>query len=177
MKKYNLGKSSAIIFFGVLACALMLNAIPKALAPTFTSTVQSCKENGTPQTYFHFTESVWARGRYYQPGQKLTIYVMPEGLSQALWTASNSVGSATTYANAAGYLEPTELGTFPVGDYDIWVDINDNQIYEVTEPHHYLGCTSGFHVIPEYLLGTLLGIAGCFAAFGVFHLSKQKHKY
>ena len=35
--------------------------------------------------------------------------------------------------------------------------------------------TSGFFVIPEYLIGTILSIMGCFAAFGVFYLSKRKN--
>jgi len=35
--------------------------------------------------------------------------------------------------------------------------------------------TAGFLVIPEYWLGTILGLGGCFAAFGGFYMSKRKN--
>jgi hypothetical protein len=72
-------------------------------------------------------------------------------------------------------LGPTNLGTYELGEYDIWVDRNSNGILEQErEPVDTFGATAGFLVIPEYLLGTILGLAGCFVAFLTFRYFKKK---
>ena len=37
--------------------------------------------------------------------------------------------------------------------------------------------TAGFFVIPEYWLGTILGLTGFFAAFGTYYMSKRRRIY
>ena len=44
------------------------------------------------------------------------------------------------------------------------------------EPVWYFCGRGGFFVIPEYWLGTILGLIGCFAAFGVFRVSKYQRR-
>ena len=78
-------------------------------------------------------------------------------------------------ADSSGCSSPQNLGTFAPGEYDIWVDRNDDDVLdEGSEPVDTFGLNRGFFVIPEYVIGTILGLVGCFAAFGVFRLSKRE---
>jgi hypothetical protein len=49
------------------------------------------------------------------------------------------------------------------------IDLKD---YFVLAKH--FGHSSRILVVPEYWMGTVLGLAGCFAAFGLFRVSKRK---
>jgi hypothetical protein len=63
-----------------------------------------------------------------------------------------------------------------IGEFDIIVDIDGDGYY--TEGVDALdsdgvGTTAGFFVIPEFWLGTILGLGGCFAALGVLAVTKR----
>jgi hypothetical protein len=83
-------------------------------------------------------------------------------------------------SDACGNIPPTIVWRHDLtpGKYDIIVDVNGNCLYDKD-----IDCldandcqvNAGFFVIPEYLLGTILGLAGFLAAYGVFRLSKREH--
>jgi hypothetical protein len=63
------------------------------------------------------------------------------------------------------------------GEYDLIADVNDNGVYdEGVDALDDLDVDgAGLFVIPD-LLGTIMGLAGCFTALAVFRLSKRKHQ-
>lgn len=157
-----------MVFFGVLACLLALNMVTNVSA---IPNLISCNAVGGSQYQFSVGESVFASGYGFNSYESLTIYVLPNGV---YLDSTNAIRKVTTNANASGYLNPTNLGTFDVGYYDIWADRNNDGEHDPMEPIDTWGCTPGFFVIPEYWLGSIMGLLGCFAAFGMFHVSKQK---
>jgi hypothetical protein len=139
------------------------------------ATVRSCGGDGSERTQFDVSEHVFACGKGYSANEALTIYVVRSGGPYHKNWALCSVGAK---ANGTGYLNPTDLGSFAVGKYDIWVDRDGNGwLNYLTEPVYKFGsCVYGFFVIPEFWLGTILGLVGCFGAFGVFRMSKKGQK-
>jgi hypothetical protein len=82
-------------------------------------------------------------------------------------------------SDSSGNIPPTAVwsGPLTLGKYDVVVDVNGNGVYdEVVDAldDNDVEVTAGFFVIPEFLFGTILGLLGCFAAFGVFRVSKRK---
>jgi hypothetical protein len=135
--------------------------------------IWSSDSNGVSKDAFNLGETVYAAGDCFKANELVTVYVVPNG---GPYTAPNSLFNTTATANGQGNLGPASLGTYAPGKYDIWVDRNGNGVLDpATEPVDTLGITPGFFVIPEYWLGTVLALAGCFAALGVFRLSKRKH--
>jgi len=66
-----------------------------------------------------------------------------------------------------------------LGKYDIVVDVNGDGYYNASIDaldESYIQIRSGLLVIPEYWLGAILGLAGCFAALGVFRVTKRKRE-
>jgi hypothetical protein len=76
----------------------------------------------------------------------------------AVWTAPLRAGAYDIVADVDGN-----------GRYDIDVDALDDANVNLCPTQHY-----GVLVVPEYWLGSVLGLAGCLAAFGVFPLTKRK---
>lgn len=137
------------------------------------STIQSCDLNGIERNIFEPTESIYACGYNYYPNELVTIYVVPNG---GPYTSTASIFAAMAQADSSGQLNPQNLGIFAPREYDVWVDRNnDGMLDEQSEPVDSFGLTRGFFVIPEYLFGTIVGLVWCFAAFGVFCVSKRKH--
>lgn len=83
------------------------------------------------------------------------------------------------YQDPYGYVGRTLVWDKPLtpGRYDIIVDINENGVYNAgcdLLDDNSIAITAGFLVIPEYYLGTILGLAAFFMALGVFRLSRWK---
>jgi hypothetical protein len=172
LKEIMLQKRLTLILLGFMACVLALNTVPNALAAPW---IYSCNKTGTIKTVFGITESVYVIGWGFKSNETLTIYVVPNG---AEYKSTNAIRSVTKNAEPNGTLLPTDLGTFGVGQYDIWVDRNGDgvrQTGELFEPVWLYLCNPGFFVVPEYWLGTILGLVGCFAALGMFRVSKKRH--
>jgi hypothetical protein len=157
-----------------------LNIIPTALADGFFDnreivempSILSCDSEGAQKDIFVPEERVYACGEDYDPEESVTIYVVLKG---GPYTSDVSILSVPAKANASGILGPVDLGAFQPGEYDIWIDRNGNEVLdEEREPVDTFGATAGFFVIPEYFIGTILGLAGCFAAFGTFFILRRK---
>lgn len=142
-----------------------------------TATVMSCDSDGDKKNVFDLSESVYACGENYDDGEAVTIRVVP---NKSPYTLAASVHSVPATADDKGVLGPVDLGTFDLGEYDIWVDRNGDGDFDRwctrPEPIDTYCCRVGFHVIPEYVIGTISGLVACFAALGVFWKSKRLHQ-
>lgn len=88
---------------------------------------------------------------------------------------------ATVSSDAFGNVSTTVLWNAPLkpGRYDIVVDVNGDGYYNASIDaldESYIQVKSGVFVVPEYWLGTILGLVGCFVALGVFRVAKRKRK-
>ena len=180
VNKNKLFREFALIFVAFSVVLFVSLIVPRvtALEPfiPLPPTVYSCDDEGNSKNSFDLTEFVYACGDGYNPEEPVIIYVVPQGSD---CTAAASIAAIAANANpaASGSLGPVNLGTFDPGEYDIWVDRdNDGSRDPLTEPVDAYCCLVGFFVIPEYWLGTILGLVGCFAALGAFRLSKHKHR-
>ena len=135
--------------------------------------IYGCDSAGSPSDFFGPGQHVYACGSNYDPNEKITIYVVRY---EDPYAAAYSKKSCTVEADGSGNLEPVDLGTFANGRYNIWVDraTFDGVLYPLTEPYCNLGsCFPGLTVVPEFALGTILGLVGCFAALGLFAIRKR----
>jgi len=173
VNKTKLLRVSALVFFA-FSVALSIS-IPRVTAPFSRPTIYSCDDGGYEKNGFGLAEDVYACGDGYDSGEFVTVYVVEKGDP---YGSSWAICDVSATADGSGSLGPVNLGTFAPGDYDIWVDRDGSGWLEyLTEPVDTFGqCPEGFFVIPEYWLGTILGLVGCFAAFGVFRVSKRKHQ-
>jgi len=163
-----------------LIIALQLSVVSRVSAPPITYfivTLRSCDSAGNSKTVFGPGEFVYACGSGYEANEELTLRVMP---NDAMYRPEFSVCNKLVKADSLGRLGPVKLCTLAPGEYDIWADRNSdgwlNSGSPRPEPVAGLGCRRGFLVVPEFWLGTILGLAGCFGAFGTFRLLKRRQK-
>jgi len=164
----------ALVFF---ALSVVLSIGIPAVAAFPSATIYSCNAGGEITTEFGPGQVVYACGEGYEPFEAVTIYVV---VNNYPYHTEYSLCSADAEADASGRLNPIPLCTacedLPVGEYDIWVDRDGSGWMSYAfEPCWYWCARGGFLVIPEYWLGTILGLIGCFAAFGVFRVSKNRY--
>lgn len=140
-------------------------------------TVESCDSAGIKKDSFNPGETVYANGSGYCPSTTYDLYVVPD----TTWTDGMAIPGApiSVFSDSSGNIPPTAVMSPPLtpGKYDIVVDVNGNGVYDAgvdALDDCDIQVTAGFLVIPEYLFGAILGLIGCFAAFGVFRLSKRK---
>ncbi|UCD96693.1 MAG: hypothetical protein JSV35_01170 [Candidatus Bathyarchaeota archaeon] len=131
--------------------------------PVGVPDTQSTNSTGEAKDTFLPDEHVYASGDGFDALEALTIYVVPNG---GPYTAAASIANVAAQATGEGALDQVDLGIFPPGEYDFWIDRNSNgELDEEFEPVDTFGTTSGFFVIPELWLGPLLGVVASFAAF------------
>ena len=148
-------------------------------------TIKSCNSTGTEKNTFDLGEEVWVIGSHFESSILVDMYAVQDvlewsdfdGMDISDLTIMDMNKDVETDAN--GNIPATPLWTSGLvpGKYDIVVDVNQNGVYDdgVDVLDDYEVETAGFFVIPEFWLGTILGLVACFAAFGVFYASKRKH--
>ncbi len=181
-------RSSRILALFVFSAVLSLSvAVFRASAfPTaYFATISPCDGAGNVRTTFGNAEFVYAEGVGYAPFEQITLRVIP---NEAPFSTAFSVCNTVATADGSGHLGPVKLCILAPGKYDVWADRNSNGVLELAptdpidgsirpEPVAGLGtCYVGLFVVPEYWLGTISGLAACLGAFGIFFLSKRKHK-
>jgi len=149
------------------------------LLATTTPTIQSCSSTGILMDIFDQTQSVYVRGTGYLPSTTYEIYLV----NATTWTDGMLIplriaGTATAItSDSSGNLSATLSWPTPLpGKYDIVVDVNGDGHYNATIDaldKSYILIASGFFVVPEYWLGTILWIAACITAFGVYRKRRQ----
>ncbi|MEM3731346.1 MAG: hypothetical protein QW667_03420 [Candidatus Bathyarchaeia archaeon] len=168
----NMSKRFALVLITFVVCLFALSAALSSVGACTFPCVVSCDASGNEKKEFGFSEHVFAKGSGYSPNEDLMIYVV---VYTAPCHKNWAVRSVSAKADGSGFLKPTDLGTFAVGKYNVWVDRNGDGWRNPGEPV-YEWCAYGFFVVPEFWLGTIMGLAGCFGALGVFRISKREHK-
>jgi hypothetical protein len=145
-------------------------------------TIKSCDSTGTEKSSFDLGEEVWVKGNDFEMSKSFDIYVVSDVTwSDGMPIPARVLGTETTVSSdSLGNIAPTRVWSDPLtpGKYDIVVDVNGNGEYDEgvdALDDSEVEVTAGFFVIPEFWLGTILGLVACFAAFGVFYASKRKH--
>jgi len=157
------------------------------------ATIASCDAFGKPEDLFSLNETMYVMGSGYAGSafgiSGLRIYNVHVVKDVFLWKDKMPIPKRIPgtvqriFPDSSGKISPTPVWTAPLtaGPYDIIVDVNGNGLYDagidalddnsvqVCPVQHY-----GVLVVPEYWLGPVLGLAGCFAAFGTFRLVKRK---
>lgn len=136
----------------------------------------SCDEFGNEKDIFLLSEDVYVKGGCFGPFNDVDIYVVPNGVSTEPGNAVSGPIAATT--DGDGHLPITLVWSNPLilGDYDVWVDVNQNGVFEWwLDGHYYCICRPYlFHVIPEYFIGSIGALIAMFGSF-VF-LRRKMHK-
>ena len=144
-------------------------------------TIGSCDITGLQKDAFNLDETVYVAGTGYEPNQTYNIYVV----NDTSWVDGMTIparvqGTATSVSSdSSGNISPTAVWneSLTPGEYDILVDFNGNGKYDAGVDVLYnnkIITASGYFLIPEYVFGTILGLAGCFAALGAFRMYKRK---
>ena len=159
MVRINLFRNLAPIFFFVVL--LLSMNIFQVAAVSLPPTVYSCDSMGFVKDGFDPAEIVYACGDDYEPEEFVTVYVTRHG---GPYVSIHSLCGEAAQADSSGHLGPVALGTFPEGEYDIWVDrgVQDGWLrYHPTSPMHepvdtFGNCVEGFSVVSELCEVTFL---------------------
>ncbi len=144
-------------------------------------TIESCDSAGTKKDTFDLADDVYVTGSGYGEETTYDLYVVED----ATWIDGMAIparipGTVTTItSDMMGDVPPTAVWLSPLtpGKYDIIVDVDGDGLYYAecdALDDNDIEVTAGFFVIPEYWIGTILALIGCFAAFGVFRITKRK---
>jgi hypothetical protein len=175
-------KKTALLFL------LLTGLFAFALVRTATSSIETCHINssdsyGAPKNTFYPSENVYVKGSGYEPSTTFDIYIVTH---KATWNDGDVIpqpvaGTAATVPSDSSGEILAKVWQAPLtpGKYDIVIDVDHNGKYNKN-----IDCldsndcqvTAGFYVVPEYVVGAILGVVGCFAAFGVFRMFKAKRR-
>lgn len=145
------------------------------LAPS----IESCDSTGTRKDSFNLADTVYANGSGYSASTTYDLYIVGD---VATWSDSADIPTPViaikVSSDSSGKILPTAVWNKPLalGKYDIVVDVNGNGKYDAgvdALDDNDIKVTAGFLVIPEYPMGTILGLTGCLVALGVFSISKR----
>ena len=159
--------------------AIMPNSV-KAPEAEYIPTIESCDGVGIPKDAFWLNHYVYVKGSDFDEFESYDLYVVED----VTWVDNMTIptrvpGTPTSVASLGeGIILATSLGQLDPGKYDILVDFNGNGKFdEGIDPldDNDIEVTAGFFVVPEFWLGTILGLGGCFAALGVFLTFKRKN--
>ncbi len=147
--------------------------------------IQSCDSKGTITNIFDITGEVWVKGNGFSSSFLVDIYVVEDVINwlDKIDISSLAITSVNTDvpADTHGDLIPTPVWTsnLKLGKYDLIVDANQNGIYDEgidAIDNNNIKITGGIFVIPEYWLGTIMGLLAMFASFAVFYIQKRRKK-
>jgi hypothetical protein len=181
-RKVNRLSRTSMLALLMLSAALSLPIAVSRVSASLPATINICDSAGNikepADALFGLTDSVYVCGDNYVAGEQVIIRVIPNTLP---YMVVNSVRNVAATADSSGHLGPVNLGVFGAGQYDVWVDRSYAKYpdgwWHYGDPVAGFGtCYKGFFVVPEYLFGTIAGLAGCFGAFGIFILSKRRRK-
>lgn len=175
--------SKKIVLLFALFVGLCAFALVRTAAAPEIDCCDSCDPYGAKKDTFYPGEDVYVHGSDFTPSTTFNIYIVSH---KATWSDGDaippSVGTATTVSSGPDEKIPPTLiwqHDLTPGKYDIVIDVNGNGKYDQgidCLDANDVQVTAGFLIIPEYIIGTILGLAGCFAAFGLFRMVKAKGK-
>lgn len=136
---------------------------------------------GADKAVFSTSEDVYVNGSGYLPFTTYGIYVVNH---KAAWSDGDLLTrvagtESTASSDGAGNILPTIVWHAPLtpGKYDIVIDVDGNGKYDAGTDAldaNDVQVAAGFFAVPEFLLGAIMGLAGLFAALGVYRFSKRR---
>jgi hypothetical protein len=145
-------------------------------------TLESCDANGVEKNRFHTNEVIYVKGDGFPCPPDgpfiFDIYIVKDvNWSDGMAIPKRVLGTETQVLSV-GDLVVTPVWSSPLapGSYDIVIDLGRDGIYDAGYDHlddNNINVTAGLFVIPEYWLGTILGLAGCFAALGAYRIRRR----
>ena len=90
---------------------------------------RSTDSAGNIKSTFSTSDNIYVEGKDFPSNTNVTIYLIPDG-ENAL--PANAVATVSATTNSAGDLPVTLVKSppFTPGDYDIWIDTNQNQMFD-----------------------------------------------
>jgi len=150
---------------------------PPPQPPLLQPQVWSTNSLGNPQSTFLPQETVYVNGSNFPTNQPVTIYIIPDTEDPL---PSNAVAIASATTDALGTLPITPVWSPPLmlGEYDIWVDVNQNGIYDTGDIRNdqAIGIYS-FNVIPEVPFGTAMTLLSMLITLGFLRLKRVRPKF
>jgi hypothetical protein len=143
-------------------------------------TIESFDITGVQKDVFGVDEAIYIVGSGFGVNQTYNVYIVYDTAWFDGMNITGIVQTATASSDSSGNIGPTAVWNKPLtpGVYDILVDVNGNGKYDAGVDALYsnkviVAAAAGFST-PEYLFGTILGLAGFFAALGTFLMYKRK---
>jgi hypothetical protein len=168
-----------VLFFALFAGLCIFTLARTAFAPELEPChIETRDGYYAKEDTFYPGEPVYVNGSGFPPGVWVDIYVV----NDTTWSGDREIPSdgivTTVKTGSLGEIPHTTVwGSAKPGKYDIVVDVNRDGWYKRGDCLlDNVIVTAGFLVIPEYIIGTALATAGCFAAFGAYRLLKPKNK-
>jgi hypothetical protein len=147
--------------------------------------IESCDSGGDEKNTFDQDDAVRVFGSGYEASATYPIYVVDD--DETTWDGGETLvrvsGTETTVtSDSNGNINPTIVWnpTLAPGKYDIVLDFNENGYYDVgidALDNDDVVTSAAFFVIPEYLLGALMALFACFAAYLAFKKTKMSTKF
>jgi len=154
--------------------------------PVVPPVVETCDDASSIKDKFSLMEGVYVKGCKYAPLTTYNIYVVED---VATWTdgmpipprVSGSASTVTTASDGCIAPRPTLVWDAPmIGKYDILVDVLENGVYDEDVDaldDNDIEVTAGFFIIPELPMGTILGLATCIAALGLYRSKRIDFRF
>lgn len=136
------------------------------------ASISVCDQLGDDKSTFHPAEDVYAKGGGYPANTEVAIYIVPDGYGLTPDNAK-TVMYKTTETN--GTLALTLVWTAPLhlGNYDVWVDVNRNDVFDYGDACNYEAIdVFAFHVIPE--IATIFSMLLMFGVFATVYLARKR---
>jgi hypothetical protein len=152
-----------------------LNLLP----PTTACCIGTCDSTGTQKDTFKINDDVFIMGNGYPCSTTYCLYIV----NDVPWTDGMNIPAAvqtlSVTSDTSGNICATLAWHQPLtqGKYDVLVDVNGNTVYDAGIDALYnmnIQGTAGFFVIPEYIWGAIMAVAGFFAALGAYRMIKHK---
>ena len=139
--------------------------------------IAACDETGYEKNVFDPSEDVYILGGNYPVETNVTIYVIPDNRST---TPTNAIATSWTVTNSYGELPLTLTWNGPLvkGDYDVWIDVNQNGVYDELDVYDDSALdVYAFSVIPEFTsLASMLLVFLIFTVVSMFLKKDKKQK-
>jgi len=111
--------------------------------------ISVCDEFGDEKNTFASVEDVYVNGGGYPANTEVAIYVIPDGYDLTPNNAK-TVTYKTTETNGTLALTLVWAASLHLGSYDIWVDVNQNDVFDYGDACNYEAINVfAFNVVPE----------------------------
>lgn len=166
-------KRKLLLMFCAITLMSYVILLPRVQAQTPFITTDKF---GNGKFTFSIDDDVYITGGfwYWEPNSEMTIYIIPSCEEIKPENKVTEPVTATTLPDES--LPPTLIWNAPlkVGEYDVWVDTNQNGQYDPhVDAYRVFCCCHLFHVIPEYFIGSIGALIAMLASLAIFYKRKS----